>query len=495
MEKNKKYRLNIPNLEDEDIPFYDPKKFKKHNKSRPFKIYINFNYLITIIIIFIFAAFFLFLFINRFSNKHSQKLISLNENFKEQSSQINNISNITKNYTKNNNASVAVTNINKPDKEKEDKEKEEKKEDKEKEEKEREEKEEKEEKNEDKMEEKRKNPPTEFPIMHYNSKHANEILTYNSSTTFLIIGIAKLENRYVREWVEHYHKLGTTKIILCDDNTKDGERLAEPIQDYVDSNFVTIDESYRGVINCQMSCYSKHYYENQNKYDWISLLDLDEFIYLEEGSGYTKIQHFLDEPIFNDTDNIILTWKHYDDNDILDATNGNYSLKSRFTRHVLHGVGGDPNSLSKAIYKGKVDRNYRIGNHCIQGFSDQHGRNYIFRITNGKIMHFKGIGWCFYNFNNTHFPVSIHHFSLKSVGEYIDCKMKRSAVNIDRTKNTFKRFFDENRLTKEKIDYILQKLNPDQLKTFKSELEGYMQKLNYSNPTAFQKKNSNNTNA
>ena len=72
--------------------------------------------------------------------------------------------------------------------------------------------------------------------------------------------------------------------------------------------------------------------------------------------------------------------------------------------------------------------------------------------------------------------------------------MKRSAVNIDRTKNTFKRFFDENRLTKEKIDYILQKLNPDQLKTFKSELEGYMQKLNYSNPTLFKKKDSNSTN-
>ena len=85
------------------------------------------------------------------------------------------------------------------------------------------------------------------------------------------------------------------------------------------------------------------------KYDWITFNDIDEFIVLEKGSNYTNIQQFLDEPIFNDTDNIILTWKYYDDNEILDVVNGNFSVLKRFTHYAPLENQGDPNSLSKAI--------------------------------------------------------------------------------------------------------------------------------------------------
>ena len=128
------------------------------------------------------------------------------------------------------------------------------------------------------------------------------------------------------------------------------------------------------------------------KYDWITFNDIDEFIFLEEGSGYTNIQQFLDEPIFNDTDNIILTWKYYDDNEILDVVNGNFSVLKRFTHYAPVENEGDPNSLSKAIYKGKVERQYIIGTHCLQGFSDSSGRKYVFRTVDKKIMKFESIG-------------------------------------------------------------------------------------------------------
>ena len=117
------------------------------------------------------------------------------------------------------------------------------------------------------------------------------------------------------------------------------------------------------------------------------------WIYISRGgSGYTTIQQFLDEPIFNDTDNIILTWKYYDDNDILDVVNEDYSVLKRFTHHAPVENEGDPNSLSKAIYKGKVERQYRIGVHCLQGFTDSSGRNYVFRTVDKKIMKFESIG-------------------------------------------------------------------------------------------------------
>ena len=71
-----------------------------------------------------------------------------------------------------------------------------------------------------------------------------------------------------------------------------------------------------------------------------------------------------------------------------------------------------------------------IGNHCLQGFSDRNGRKYVFRKADGRIMKFKLTGWCFYDFNNTHFPVSIHHFETKSIGEYIKNKIKKYFLQI-----------------------------------------------------------------
>ena len=67
--------------------------------------------------------------------------------------------------------------------------------------------------------------------------------------------------------------------------------------------------------------------------------------------------------------------KYYDDNGIIDVKDGNYSVLKRFTHHRFKKAEGDPNSLSKAIYRGKVNRNYIVGNHCIQGFQDYNGRN------------------------------------------------------------------------------------------------------------------------
>ena len=311
-------------------------------------------------------------------------------------------------------------------------------------------------------------------MTYFNSNHMNETL---SNTTILLVGVAKLENNYLREWVEYYKGIGITKIILCDNNPTEGESLSEPIRDYVDLKFVEIDESFRGKPNLQLNCYEKHFEINHMKYDWITFNDIDEFIYLENGSGYIKIQQFLDEPIFNDTDNIVLTWKYYDDNNILDVVDGNYSVLKRFTHHAPLLNKGDPNCLSKAIYKGKVERDYRLGGHCIQGFEDHSGRKYVFRTADGRIMKFKDIGWCFYNFNRTHFPVSIHHFQLKSIGEYIKNKMMKNEKS-EPDKYTFHFFFDINEITKEKINYILQILSKDKLKTRQYNIDEYINKTN-----------------
>ena len=76
-------------------------------------------------------------------------------------------------------------------------------------------------------------------------------------------------------------------------------------------------------------------------------------------------------------------------------------------------------------------------------------------------MKFKGSGLCFYNFNNTHFPVSIHHFETKSIGEYIKNKIKKYGYA---QKYSLALFFGKNKVTQEKIDYIKKELSEELLK-------------------------------
>ena len=59
----------------------------------------------------------------------------------------------------------------------------------------------------------------------------------------LVCGIAKLENDYIREWVEHYKKLGFTNVVIYDNNDTNGERFEDVIGDYISEGYVIIEDA------------------------------------------------------------------------------------------------------------------------------------------------------------------------------------------------------------------------------------------------------------
>ena len=61
-----------------------------------------------------------------------------------------------------------------------------------------------------------------------------------SNNKTCICTLAKEENRYAREFVEYYYKIGVDKIYLYDNNNVNGERFEEVIDDFVKSGFVQI---------------------------------------------------------------------------------------------------------------------------------------------------------------------------------------------------------------------------------------------------------------
>ena len=50
--------------------------------------------------------------------------------------------------------------------------------------------------------------------------------------------VAKEENKYIREFVEHYKKYDIDKIYIFDNNDKNGEKFEEVINDYIKIGFV-----------------------------------------------------------------------------------------------------------------------------------------------------------------------------------------------------------------------------------------------------------------
>ena len=70
--------------------------------------------------------------------------------------------------------------------------------------------------------------------------------------------LGKNENRYARQFVEHYKNLDIDKIFVYDNNDISGEKFEEVLQDYIDNGYVEI-LNWRGrkkqILNIMNVCY------------------------------------------------------------------------------------------------------------------------------------------------------------------------------------------------------------------------------------------------
>ena len=89
-----------------------------------------------------------------------------------------------------------------------------------------------------------------------------------------LCAIGKNENLYIKEFVEHYKKLGYNRIFLYDNNDIDDERFEEKIKKEIDKGFVKIINyrGYKGKLkNPQLEAYKDCYERNNLKIE-ISIL-------------------------------------------------------------------------------------------------------------------------------------------------------------------------------------------------------------------------------
>lgn len=257
-----------------------------------------------------------------------------------------------------------------------------------------------------------------------------------------VVCIARMEGRYIVEWVEHYKNLGFDKAIICDNNFGDEEHYDELLKGYINQGFVII-EDVRDKPGFQMKCYSIIYDKYKNDFSWMLMCDVDEFLTFTKDKD---VKEFLSR-FPDDAEVVVANWAQYGDNGQIYA---DYSrpVQERFTEPR-------PNAMSqynfvddchiKSFVKGGLPNvvwysNPHIPTNPLVCYNAKGERcqDSPFQPVDHSVAYFK-------------------HYTTKSLEEYCTTKLRRGTA--DRPYDVFlktyvNRFFRINEVTPEKLAYL-----------------------------------------
>ena len=94
-----------------------------------------------------------------------------------------------------------------------------------------------------------------------------------SNTKICICTLAKQENLYIREYLDHYKNYGVNKIYLYDNNDINGEKFEDVINDYINSGFVELS-NWRGRREIQHAILNDCYRKHKDNYDWVMFSEI-----------------------------------------------------------------------------------------------------------------------------------------------------------------------------------------------------------------------------
>ena len=283
-----------------------------------------------------------------------------------------------------------------------------------------------------------------------------------NKTRVCICTLAKNENRYIKEFLNHYKELGVDKVFLHDNNDigNKNESFENEIPEFIKDDFVEII-NYRGKEHPQFKIYTKCYQNNYKKYDWLIFFDIDEFIHLE---NYSNIKDFLNEKRYNKCKLIYFNCFRHTDNDLLYYDNR--SLETRFP--YINWKSGL--TTLKTIARGNITKIKFHTSHWLDRRIS--GCNVFGEVVNPTRKVNLNI-----DINKEKFKkYYIDHYCFKSTEEYINKINKGDGIfgyNNTIKMHKIKLYFYYNRISVEKINYLESKTGLN--------LSSFRRKLNDSN--------------
>ena len=95
--------------------------------------------------------------------------------------------------------------------------------------------------------------------------------------------MGKQENLYVKEFISYYIRLGIDKIFIYDDNDINTEQISDMIEDRY-RKYIKIYNPKKLKLFYQCHQFTDCYTKNKDKYDWLLMVDMDEFLYIKKNS-------------------------------------------------------------------------------------------------------------------------------------------------------------------------------------------------------------------
>ncbi len=269
--------------------------------------------------------------------------------------------------------------------------------------------------------------------------------------------IGRLENRYIKEYVEYYKNLGIDNIFLYDNNYDGEEVFEDVISDYIEDGFVNVI-NFRNKSHCQLEAYQDCYDKHNNEYDWIMFIDCgDEYLHME---GFDNIKNFLSQDKFNDYELIHINLMSYGDNDIVEYDGRN--LSERFVNPIY------PLNFKKEYdfpENDHISSIVRGGLEKLEWKRTPHTPSNELKCcdASGKEQNSMSPFVHPFDFTYAHFK----HYTTKTIQEWLDIKVKRGYPdgNKDYFKkhNKVKEFFRWNEITEEKVNYIIKALENEKI--------------------------------
>lgn len=289
-----------------------------------------------------------------------------------------------------------------------------------------------------------------------NIKEDNTIMTKGKKDIkTLLCCIGRLENDYIRDFVEYYKTLGFTNICLCDNNREGEDDFHDVIGDYIDSGYIILKDYRNVTAPTQCQAYNECYKEYGGSYDWVAFFDIDEYLFLNEDK---TISEYLFRKEFEDFNGICLNWVMYGDNDQLKPDGR--SVLERFPKHLpldKKGNYGFPDTFHvKSIIRGGLKK--------MEFEVIPHVPNIEGTLCNGsgiQIQIQSKAPFIPYNFK----LAGIKHFTTKTAEEYIK-KIKRGFCdgNGALKEELAENFFKKNKATPEKVKLFKDELGVDMAK-------------------------------
>lgn len=258
--------------------------------------------------------------------------------------------------------------------------------------------------------------------------------------------IAKNEDLYIEDWIVYHFNIGFDEIVIYDNND---EERKEDLKKLL-KNSSKISSNMRKHIHIK-KCNGYKFYQKtayfqcyqQNEFDWIAFIDIDEYIVL---NNWSNIKAMLNDTMFDNCEGIVLGWNLIGDDDIIEPKEdiSTVPIYKRLFKSVKK-----QSNWGKSIIRSNIPICKNSAHYFFKKIATNNTK--LIKYYNTKGQYVKEINTEKIMFQNCY----LNHYRTKTLKEYLDTKFKNKfSATGDIATNDYDYFFTLNKKTPEKIEYI-----------------------------------------